>query len=83
MFSQERPNRWGPRVDGDGIITTFQYSQDTPSESIPDEVASVRLDAFVREIGVDAFRDHQKLTEVVFVEGLRSIGERAFCDCTS
>jgi len=56
----------------------FVYMGNAP---VPDGVRNVRFHPSVTEIDDDAFYNSQCLVKVVFNEGLRKIGKRAFAHC--
>jgi hypothetical protein len=59
----------------------FQYT--AVGMTVPKSVTRVTVDPSVKHIPDNAFRDCTRLVEVQLHEGLRSIGARAFRNCTS
>mmetsp|Transcript_36092 Transcript_36092/g.87255 ORF Transcript_36092/g.87255 Transcript_36092/m.87255 type:complete len:445 (-) Transcript_36092:182-1516(-) len=68
-----------------GYNTTdvFVITASTAKEQVPKDVRVVRIDGSVRVLPPGIFRDCQSLEEVIFEEGIHTIGERAFCGCSA
>ena len=61
-------------------VRTFEYTGDTVS--IPNIVTHVQFHPSVTEVHDEAFKDCNKLKEVVLSDGITQIGNRSFQGCT-
>ena len=64
--------------DEDGVVHMY-----TGSGRVPRDVVSVKLYPWVKEVKDNAFCGCNKLTKIVFNEGLKKIGKFAFFKCIS
>ena len=69
------------KIDVDDSDDVFGYTGN--GQIVPKEVFSVRFHPSVIEVGDEAFKDCNKLQEVVFNVGLKKIGHNAFERCNS
>ncbi len=69
-------------ITGQGPMTDYLYSDDTPFYSPPAEITSVKICNGVTSIGRFVFYDCSSIKYVSMPSTVTSIGERAFANCS-
>ncbi len=70
-------------ISGSGKIYDFEYGQNRPWDSYINDINKIILEDGITEIGDWAFSDLKNLTEAQLPYTLKTIGQRAFYNCSS